>query len=139
MVWIAPGRDSMEAAVLNRWHNACAERRLLIVAAVAGDGGDFTANDLVGAWRVVEQREGLSTSIPIGSSSIVTPAAGPFASVLAFEHREQVRGLALASSLLQVPPPEARPQLSVPVLFFRGAGRSDGGPCCSTSSRYYTR
>jgi serine protease Do len=122
IVWIAPGRDSMEAALLNRWHNACAERRLLIVAPLP-DGPEFGANDLVGAWRVVEHA---LKEYHIDPNRIVIHSyarGGPFASVLAFEHHEQIRGLALASSLLQVPPPEAHP--SYPFRFFFSVGQGD--------------
>ncbi|HET6326816.1 MAG TPA: PDZ domain-containing protein, partial [Planctomycetaceae bacterium] len=102
IVWIAPGRDSMEAALLHRWQNVCAERRLLIVAPLP-DGPDFTATDLVGAWRVVENA---LKEYHIDPNRIVVHSyarGAPFASVLAFEHHEQFRGLALAASLLQVP------------------------------------
>jgi serine protease Do len=122
IVWIAPGRDSMEAALLNRWHNVCAERRLLIVAPLP-DGPEFGANDLVGAWRVVEHA---LKEYHIDPNRIVIHSyarGGPFASVLAFEHHEQIRGLALASSLLQVPPPEAHP--SYPFRFFFSVGQGD--------------
>ncbi len=93
IVWIAPGRDSMEAALLHRWQNVCAERRLLIVAPLP-DGPDFTATDLVGAWRVVENA---LKEYHIDPNRIVVHSyarGGPFASVLAFEHHEQIRGLA---------------------------------------------
>jgi hypothetical protein len=123
IVWIAPGRDSMEAALLNRWHTVCAERRLLIVAPLPADGAEFNANDLVGAWRVVENT---LKEYHVDPNRIVVHSyarGAPFASVLAFEHHEQIRGLALASSLLQVPPPEAHP--SYPFRFFFSVGQSD--------------
>ncbi len=122
VVWIAPGRDSMEAALLNRWQNVCAERRLLIVAPLP-DGANFTATDLVGAWRVVENA---LKEYHIDPNRIVVhsyASGAPFASVLAFEHHEQFRGLALAASLLQVPPPEAHP--SYPFRFFFSVGQGD--------------
>jgi serine protease Do len=122
IVWIAPGRDSMEAALLNRWQQVCAERRLLIVAPLP-DGPEFNANDLVGAWRVVEHA---LKEYHIDPNRVVIHSyarGAAFASVLAFEHPEQIRGLALASSLLQVPPPEAHP--SYPFRFFFSVGQGD--------------
>jgi serine protease Do len=123
VIWIGPGRDSMEAALLNRWQNVCAERRLIIVAPVPGDGPEFTPNDLVAAWRIVEQ---MLKDYRVDRNRIVIHAfarGGAFASVLVFEHHEQVRGLALASSVLQIPPPEAHP--SYPFRFFFSIGQGD--------------
>ena len=123
VVWIAPGRDSMEAAVFNRWRKACAERRLIVVAPLPGEGGDFTANDLVGAWRVVEQ---FVKDYRVDANRLVVHSygrGGGFAAFMAFENRERVRGLALASSMLQVPPPEADP--SYPFHFFFSVNRGD--------------
>jgi serine protease Do len=122
VVWIGPGRDSMEAALLSRWQGLCAERRLLIVAPLP-DGQQFGPNDLVGAWRVVEH---FLKEYRVDRNRVVIHAfarGGAFASVLAFENHEQVRGLALASSVLQVPPPEANP--SYPFRFFFSIGTSD--------------
>ena len=123
VIWIGPGRDSMEAALLNRWQSLCAERRMLIVAPLPGDGPEFGPNDLVAAWRVVEH---VLKEYRIDRSRIVIHSfarGGAFASVLAFENHEQVRGLALASSVLQVPPPEAHP--SYPFRFFFSIGQAD--------------
>ena len=131
VVWIAPGRDSMEAAVFNRSRKACEERRLIVVAPLPGEGGDFTANDLVGAWRVVER---FVKDYRIDANRLVVHSygrGGGFAAFMAFENRERVRGLALASSMLQVPPPEADP--SYPFHFFFSVNRGDrpGGPAAA--------
>ena len=123
VVWIAPGRDSLEATVLQRWQAVCAERRLLIVAPSPGDGPAFNANDLVGAWRVVEH---MTKEYRVDPNRLVVHSflgGGPFAAVFAFENHEHVRGLALASSILQVPPPEAHP--SFPFRFFFSVGEGD--------------
>jgi serine protease Do len=123
VVWIAPGRDSMEAALLSRWQSVCAERRLLIVAPLPGDGSDFSANDLVGAWRVAEH---FMKDYRVDASRVVVHSflrGGPFASILAYENHEQVRGLALASSALPAPPPEAHP--NYPFRFFFSAWQGD--------------
>jgi serine protease Do len=123
VIWIGPGRDSMEAAVLNRWQSLCAERRLIIVAPLPGDGPQFGPNDLVGAWRVVEH---FLKEYRIDRNRVVIHSfarGGAFASVLAFENHEQIRGLALVSSVLQVPPPEAHP--SYPFRFFFSIGQAD--------------
>ena len=123
IVWIAPGRDSMEAALLSRWQKICAQRRLLIVAPIPGEGPDFSPNDLVGAWRVVEH---FLKEYRVDRNRLVIHSfarGGAFASVLAFENHEQVRGLALVSSVLQVPPPEVHP--SYPFRFFFSIGQGD--------------
>ena len=44
----------MEVAIFNRWRKECAERRLIIVAPLPGEAGEFSPNDLVASWRVVE-------------------------------------------------------------------------------------
>ncbi len=100
-----------------------AERRLIVVAPLPGEGGDFTANDLVGAWRVVER---FVKDYRIDANRLVVHSygrGGGFAAFMAFENRERVRGLALASSMLQVPPPEADP--SYPFHFFFSVNRGD--------------
>ncbi len=123
MIWIGPGRDSMEATLLGRWQTLCAVRRLLIVAPLPGDGPEFSANDLVGAWRVVEH---MLKTYNIDRNRVVVHSfarGGGFASLLAFENHEQVRGLALAASFLQIPPPEAHP--TYPFRFFFSVGQGD--------------
>jgi predicted esterase len=95
----------------------------LIVAPIPGEGGEFNANDLVGAWRVVEH---MIKTYRVDPNRVVVHGfgrGGAFASVLAFENHEQLRGLALASSVLQVPPPEAHP--SYPFRFFFSVGQGD--------------
>jgi serine protease Do len=123
IVWIGPGRDSMEAALLGRWQAVCAERHLLIVAPIPGDGADFTPNDLVGGWRIVEH---FLKEYRVDRNRLVVHGfsrGGPFATLLAFENHEQVRGLALASSVLAVAPPEVDP--NYPFRFFFSVGQGD--------------
>jgi serine protease Do len=123
VVWIAPGRDSLEATVLQRWQAVCTERRLLIVAPLPGDGPAFNANDLVGAWRVVENMIKEYRVDPNRLAVHSFLGGVPFAAVFAFENHEHVRGLALASSILQVSPPEAHP--NYPFRFFFSIGEGD--------------
>jgi serine protease Do len=123
VVWIAPPRDSMEVAIFNRWRKECAERRLLVVAPLPGEAGEFSPNDLVGSWRVVEH---MLKDYHVDPNRIVMHSfvrGGPFATLLAFENREHVRGLALVSSVLQIPPPEADP--ASPFRFFFSIGHGD--------------
>jgi len=123
VIWIAPPRDSMEVAIFNRWRKECAERRLIVVAPLPGEAGEFSPTDLVGSWRVVEH---MLKDYHIDPNRVVMHSflrGGPFATLLAFENREHVRGLALVSSVLQIPPPEADP--ASPFRFFFSIGRGD--------------
>ncbi len=127
IVWIAPARDSMEATILARWQALCEERRLILVAPLPAEASGFNPNDLVAARQVIEQ---FLKTYRIDRNRVVVHSfamGGRFAAALAFENREQVRGLALASSLLAASPPESHPNF--PFRFF--FSYSDASPCAS--------
>jgi pimeloyl-ACP methyl ester carboxylesterase len=116
IVWIAPARDSMEATILARWQSLCEERRLILVAPLPAEASGFNPNDLVAARQVIEH---FLKTYRVDPNRLVVHSfamGGRFATALAFENREQIRGLALASSLLAAPPPESHPNF--PFRFF---------------------
>jgi serine protease Do len=116
VVWIAPARDGMEATILARWQSLCEERRLILVAPLPSEAAGFNPNDLVGGRQVVEH---FFQAYRIDRNRVIVHSfamGGRFAAALAFENREQFRGLALASSLLASPPPETHPNF--PFRFF---------------------
>jgi serine protease Do len=116
VVWIAPARDSMEATILGRWQSLCEERHLILVAPLPAEASGFNPNDLVGARQIIDQ---FLQTYRIDRNRVVVhgfAAGGRFAAALAYDNREQIRGLALASSLLAAPPPENHP--SYPFRFF---------------------
>ena len=122
IVWIAPSRDSMEATILARWQALCEERRLLLVAPLPAETSGFNPNDLVAARQVIEQ---FLKTYRIDRNRVVVHSfalGGRFAAALAFENREQIRGLALASSVLAGPPPESHP--NYPFRFFFSYGKA---------------
>jgi serine protease Do len=124
IIWIAPARDTMEATILGRWQTLCDERRLILVAPLPAETTGFNPNDLVAARQVLEH---FLKTYSIDHSRVVVHSfarGGRFAAAFAFENREQVRGLALASSLLGGPPPESHPNF--PFRFF--FSYSDAGP-----------
>jgi serine protease Do len=116
IVWIAPARDSMEATILARWQLLCEKRRLIVVAPLPAEASGFNPNDLVAAKQVIEH---FLKTYRVDPNRLVVHSyamGGRFATALAFENREQIRGLALASSLLAAPPPESHPNF--PFRFF---------------------
>jgi serine protease Do len=116
IVWIAPARDTMEATVLGRWQALCEERRLILVAPLPAETSGFNPNDLIGARQIIDQ---FLQKYRIDRNRVVVHAftsGGRFAAALAYDNREQIRGLALASGLLAAPPPENHP--SYPFRFF---------------------
>ena len=125
VVWISLARDTMEATILRRWHVLCVERRLLVVAPLpAAETTGFNPNDLVAARQVLEH---FQKTYNVDRNRVVVHSfarGGGFAAVLAFENRELVRGLALASSLLGGAPPESHPNF--PFHFF--FSYNDTGP-----------
>ena len=126
VVWIAPARDTMEATILKHWQALCEERRLIIVAPLPAETTGFNPNDLMAARQVLEY---FFKTYNVDRNRVVVHSfarGGGFAAVLAFENREQVRGLALASSLLGGAPPESHPNF--PFHFF--FAYNDTGPAC---------
>jgi serine protease Do len=122
IVWIAPPRDSMEAAILGRWQTLCEERHLLLVAPLPAETSGFNPNDLIAARQVVEH---FLKTYRVDRNRVVLHSftlGGRFAAALAFENREQIRGLALASSMLAAPPPESHP--NYPFRFFFSYAKS---------------
>jgi dienelactone hydrolase len=116
VVWIPPARDSMEATILGRWQSLCEERRLILVSPVPAETSGFNPNDLVGARQVIDH---FLQSYRVDRNRVVVhgfATGGRFAAALAFDNREQIRGLALVSSLLAAPPPENHP--NYPFRFF---------------------
>lgn len=116
VVWIAPARDSMEATILGRWQSRCEERHLILVAPLPAEASGFNPNDLVGARQIIDQ---FLKTYRIDQNRVIVhgfAAGGRFAAALAYNNREEIRGLALASSLLAAPPPENHP--NYPFRFF---------------------
>jgi serine protease Do len=116
IVWIAPARDSMEAILLGRWQSLCEERHLILLAPLPAESSGFNPNDLVGARQIIDH---FLQAYRIDRNRVVVhgfASGGRFAAALAFENREEIRGLALASSLLAAPPPENHPNF--PFRFF---------------------
>jgi serine protease Do len=116
VVWIAPARDSMEATILGRWQSLCEERRLILVAPLPAESSGFNPNDLVGARQIIDE---FLQRYRIDRNRVVVhgfATGGRFAAALAYDNREEIRGLALASGLLAAPPPENHP--SYPFRFF---------------------
>ena len=125
VVWIGPGRDSMEAAVLEKWQSACADRRLMIVAPLPGDGPNFGPNDLVapGGWSNTCSRT--ITSILIASSCTVISVADR--SRPSWPSRITSGSVASRLPPAHCPPrrPEAHPNF--PFRFFFSLGDSSRG------------
>ena len=115
----------MEATILGRWQSLCEERRLILVSPLPAEASGFNPNDLVGARQIIDH---FLQTYRVDRNRVAVhsfAAGGRFAAALAYDNREEIRGLALATSLLAAPPPENHP--NYPFRFFFLLSRSGPG------------
>lgn len=89
---------------------------MILLAPLPAESSGFNPNDLVGARQIIDH---FLQAYRIDRNRVIVhgfASGGRFAAALAFENREEIRGLALASSLLAAPPPENHPNF--PFRFF---------------------
>ncbi|HLQ43392.1 MAG TPA: PDZ domain-containing protein, partial [Planctomycetaceae bacterium] len=111
VVWLhAPG-DTQEAAVYDLWKTSCQQRGIILLGPKAANlGTGWQANE---AEFVHETVVTFQKKYSIDASRIVLHGfanSGPFATHLAFKHRDLFRGLALAAAPILERPPENLPE-----------------------------
>jgi serine protease Do len=110
-VWLHPPGDTLEATVYDLWKSSCEQRGIILLGPKAAD--------LAAGWQANETEfvrdtvASFQKKYSIDASRIVLHGyskSGPFATHLAFKHRDLFRGLVLAASPLSEPPPENLPE-----------------------------
>jgi len=123
LVWLHPGGDTMEAALLRSWQSLCDERGIILLAPKARQIAGWTPDDLEFIKELVEQFSGLYA---IDRSRVVVHGlgnSGQFANLLAFKHRDLIHGVATINAPLKAIPIENEPESRL--QFYLLAEKSD--------------
>ncbi len=111
LVWLHPAGDTLEATVYDSWKTEAERRGIILLglkAANIGSGWQANEADFVHETVVAFQKK-----YSIDASRIVLHGydkSGPFATHLAFKHRDLFRGLLLAAGAVSERPPENLPE-----------------------------
>ncbi|HET6426141.1 MAG TPA: PDZ domain-containing protein [Planctomycetaceae bacterium] len=109
MIFLHPGADSMEAAVLRAWKPECERRGIILVAPLCDKPAGWMPNDLEFVQDVVAK---VREEYAVADSRIFVHSVGsaaPFATIYAFRNRAIVRGVALTGAVLRGQLPENDP------------------------------
>lgn len=111
LVWLHPGGDTMEAAMIKDWQTLCDERGLILLAPKAKQIAGWAENEGDFIKDVTEQ---FLEKYSIDRSRVVLHGfgdSGQFAYQLAFKHRKLFHGACTIASPLLVQPPDNEPDL----------------------------
>lgn len=122
LVWLHPAGDTHEAAVYDLWKSQCERRGIILLAPKAANlGTGWQANE---AEFVRETVAAFQKKYTIDANRVVLhgyTTSGPFATHLAFKHRDVVRGLILATAPIAERPPENLPEYRLQFHLICGA------------------
>jgi serine protease Do len=111
LVWLHPPGDTLEATVYDLWKSEAERRGIILLGLKAANiGTGWQANE---ADFVHETVTSFQKKYSIDAGRVVLHGydkSGPFATHLAFKHREVFRGLILAASVIGERPPENLPE-----------------------------
>jgi serine protease Do len=111
VVWLHPPTDTLEATVYDLWKSDCERRGIILLGPKAANvAAGWQANE---AEFVQETVGAFQKKYSIDASRVVLHGfadSGPFATHLAFKHRDLFRGLALAAAPILERPPENLPE-----------------------------
>lgn len=120
VVWLHPGGDTMEAAMIKSWQTLCDERGLILLAPKARQVAGWAPDEIEFIKDAVEE---FQKNYSIDKSRVVLHAfgnAGPIAWLAAFKHRSLFHGLALVAAPLQAPPPDNEPDFRLQIHLTSG-------------------
>jgi serine protease Do len=123
VVWLHPGGDTMEAAMLKAWQSHCDERGLIFIAPKAKQITGWTPDETDFIKDAVEEIE---KKYSIDRARVVLHSfgnSGPMAYQTAFKHRELFKGVAVAGAPLVAPPPDNEPDFRL--QFYLACGDND--------------
>jgi serine protease Do len=110
VVWLHPGGDTMEAAMLKNWQTFCDERGLILLAPKAAQVAGWIPDEIEFIKDAVET---FIEKYSIDRSRIVLHgygSAGGFAYQVAFKHRALFKGICAVAAPLMAPPPDNEPE-----------------------------
>jgi serine protease Do len=111
LVWLHPPGDTLEATVYDLWKSEAERRGILLLGLKAANiAAGWQANE---ADFVHETVVSFQKKYSIDAGRVVLHGyekSGPFATHLAFKHRDVFRGLILAASIIGERPPENLPE-----------------------------
>ena len=110
VVWLHPGGDTMEAAMLKNWQSLCDERGLILLAPKAAQIAGWIPDEMEFVKDAVEM---FLEKYSIDRSRVVLHgygASGGFAYQVAFKHRQLFKGISTVASPLTAPPPDNEPE-----------------------------
>jgi serine protease Do len=113
VVWLHPGGDTMEAAMLKNWQTLCDERGLILLAPKAGQIAGWIPDEIEFVKDTVEM---FLEKYSIDRSRVVLHgygSGGGFAYQVAFKHRALFKGVSTVAVPLMAPPPDNEPELRV--------------------------
>jgi len=123
VVWLHPGGDTMEAAMLKSWQSLCDERGLILLAPKAGQIAGWIPDEIEFVKDTVEM---FLEKYSIDRSRVVLHgygSGGGFAYAVAFKHRELVKGVSTVAVPLVSPPPDNEPDFRL--QFHLSCGEND--------------
>lgn len=109
MVFLHPGDDTMESAVLSAWKPECERRGMIIVAPQCDRPAGWSPNDLEFVQDCVAKVRETYAIAPERVFAHAIGSAVPFAAVYTFRNKETVRGAALTGASLRGTAPENDP------------------------------
>ncbi|MGH7199348.1 MAG: PDZ domain-containing protein, partial [Planctomycetaceae bacterium] len=109
LVWLHPGGDTMQAAMIRHWRGLCDQRGIMIVAPLAGDPRGWIPNETEFIKGAVEEMTANYSVDPARVFLHGFSTGGNFALQTAFKERELFRGVAAVAAPLQTRPPENDP------------------------------
>jgi serine protease Do len=118
LVWIHPGRDTMEADITKHWKPLCDEKGIILLAPKAKQPLGWNADE---SEFVKDAVELMLEKYAIDKSRIVLHSmttSGPFAYQLAFKHRDLFHGVNIVQTPLTAPPPDNEPEHRVQFLLY---------------------
>ncbi|MGE5195470.1 MAG: PDZ domain-containing protein [Deltaproteobacteria bacterium] len=113
VVWLHPGGDTMEAAMLKSWRTLCDERGLILLAPKAAQVAGWIPDEVDFVKDTVEM---FLEKYSIDRSRVVLHGYGPgggFACQVAFKHRALFKGISTVAAPLAAPPPDNEPDFRV--------------------------
>lgn len=110
MVWLHPGGDTMEAAIIERWKSICDRRGIMVVAPKADALSGWTPNE---AEFIKDAVEHFLETYPVDRARIFLHAystGGTLGWNVVFKHRDLFRGAAAVASPLRARPLDNSPE-----------------------------
>lgn len=111
LAWLHPPGDTLEATVYDLWKTEAERRGIILLGLKAANvGAGWQANE---AQFVSDTVVAFQKKYSIDAGRVVLHGydkSGPFATHLAFKHRDLFRGLILAASIINERPPENLPE-----------------------------